>query len=75
MKLRTYHLGLLRDWTGKSKTLVLQARRGIDFLSCELWVYLGQRQTTKQSLRENRAVLLKAFNQEYSTDFEHLVID
>ena len=50
-----YHIGLaIRD-----KTLVIEARRDIDYLSCELYDYLGIREITKQKIKENRYLILE----------------
>jgi uncharacterized membrane protein len=49
-----YHIGI-----GKRKnTMVIQACRCVDFLSCEIYDYMGQRMTTKKTLRENRYHIL-----------------
>ena len=52
--MRIYHVGLAK----RGRTLVIEARRSIDFLSCELYDYCGQHQTTKRQLRENRKHIL-----------------
>ena len=45
---KTYHLGLVKGTGGgwanghKETTVVLQARRDVDYLSPGLWVYLGE---------------------------------
>ena len=80
---QTYHLGLVKG-TGNVKcwgnnhrggTLVLQARRSVDFLSPSLWHYLGQRETTKAHLQEHKTELLAAFNKQYATTFTRLLVD
>jgi uncharacterized membrane protein len=49
-----YHVGI-----GKRKnTMVIQACRCVDFLSCEIYDYMGKRETTKKILRENRYQIL-----------------
>lgn len=51
-----YHVGLLKQWGTKrqTETLVIEACRDIDYLSCELWRYEGRRETTKKELRAKR---------------------
>jgi hypothetical protein len=79
----TYHLGLIKG-SGKCKcwrnyhaknTIVLQARRSIDNLSCELWEYIGERITTKTQLNANKSHILVWINGYYHTNFTHIVID
>lgn len=49
-----YHIGI-----GKRKdTMVIQAARCVDFLSCEIYDYMGKRETTKTKLRECRYQVL-----------------
>ena len=70
----TYHVGLLKDYHNP-KRIILQARRNIDLLSCELWKYLGERITTKAQYTRDKAFLLKHINQELGTAYTSLVID
>ena len=46
--MKTYHVGLAIE----GRTAVFQFRRCIDYLSCELYEYLGERLTTKAAARE-----------------------
>lgn len=50
----TYHVGT----SIRGKTLVIQATRSVDYLSCEIYDYLGPRVTTKASLYNNRYGIL-----------------
>ena len=43
----------------RGKTLVIEAVKDVDYLSCELYDYYGQRETTKQSLKTKRYELLR----------------
>jgi len=69
-----YHLGLLKNYHNQ-KRVILQARRDVDFLDCELWQYLGVRETTKAKLYHNRAKILEWINQTNDTHFEIITID
>jgi len=50
-----YHVGL----SIQNKTMVIEARKNIDFLSCEIYDYMGQRITTKKELHKNKYSILK----------------
>ena len=50
-----YHVGLVI----RGRTLVIQARQSVDFLDCELYDYMGPRETTKRRLYANRYEILK----------------
>jgi len=51
---KVYHIGI-----GKRKnTMVIQACRSVDFLSCEIYDYMGERLTTKKYLKKQRYDLL-----------------
>ena len=52
--MKTYHIGTVK----RGKTLVIEAVRDVDYLSCEIYDYLGKRETTKASLRANRYQIL-----------------
>lgn len=54
-----YHIGFSK----RGKTMVIEARRCIDFLSCELYDYMGQREITKKQLRANRYQVLDLMKQ------------
>ena len=79
----TYHLGLLRGsshrnlWGNghRDGTLVIQVCRSVDFLSCDLWEYIGERVITKAYLRRHCGDLLAAINQQYGTAFKRLVVE
>lgn len=78
-----YHLGLIKGsgqckcWANghRNSTVVLQARRNIDYLSPDLWQYLGERETTKAQLKTNAQHILTWINGAYNTDYAHIVID
>jgi len=75
---KTYHVGLAKGGRyhgGRESTLIVQARRSVDFLSCELWKYLGERETTKAELKARKAEILAAVNTQYGTAFNRVVID
>lgn len=74
----TYHIGLAKGGKyhgGHETTLIVQLRRSVDFLSCELWKYLGQRETTKAALKARKSELLAAINAQYGSNFARIVID
>lgn len=50
-----YHIGL----GIRKNTLVIEARRCVDFLSCELYDYMGERIITKKELYINRYKILE----------------
>lgn len=51
-KPKTYYVATSKRNNGK--TLVIEARRCVDYLSCEAYDYFGQRETTKRRLRQER---------------------
>lgn len=53
--MRQYHVGLGK----RGKTLVIEAHGSVDYLSCEVYDYMGQRETTKAQLRANRYDILR----------------
>jgi hypothetical protein len=81
--MKPYHIGLIRG-TGKVQcwangharnTVVVQLRRSVDFLDTDLWEYWGQRVTTKEHYRTNKANILQLINKQFNTAFTHIVID
>lgn len=78
-----YHIGLIRGsgrvtcWGNNHKdtTVVVQMRRDIDFLSPDLWEYIGIREVTKEYVKKNRVGLLRAINEQYQTEFTTLLVD
>jgi hypothetical protein len=56
MKGSSYHVG----FGIRGRTFVIEARRSVDYLSCEIYDYMGERETTKARLREGRYALLRA---------------
>lgn len=74
--MKTYHVGIHASGT----TAVFQYRRCIDFLSCEILEYLGERATTKAAvkarLKEGYAGILKELNDKHpGRNFTRIVID
>jgi hypothetical protein len=68
----TYHVGLCK---GPKDTLIVEMRRGVDFLSCETWIYYGQREVTKAQYKRDKAHILQAVNLHYGTTFQRIIID
>lgn len=72
--MKVYHIGLAK----RKKTLVIQAVKCVDFLSCEIYDYFGQRETTKARLRENRYQILdlaKRKNPDVYGDLVYAVVE
>ncbi len=70
----TYHVGLAK----RGRTLVIEARRCVDYLSCELYDYLGQREVTKSHLREQRYNILAMYKHakpDVYGDLRYAVVD
>ena len=55
MRNNIYHVGLCK----RGNTLVIQATRCVDYLSCEVYDYMGQRETTKAQLHAKRYGILR----------------
>jgi len=81
--MNAYHLGLVKG-TGKVKywgnghradTCVLEARRNVDYLSTDLWRYIGRWVISKQQLCKNAPCILVWINSFYNTRFARLIID
>lgn len=71
----TYHVGFVAPNGVDGDTLVIQARRSVDYLSCDLWRYMGPRETTKRELYEARWDILAFVNRESGTYFSHVRVD
>lgn len=69
--MKTYHIGFLK----RRKTLVVQARENADLLSCEIWRYMGQRETTKETLKKNRAGILTLAQSNGFPECTRVIID
>lgn len=72
-----YHIALCKGGKyhgGRTSTVIVQARKNLDLLSCEAWQYLGQRNVTKVQLIAQKAELLAAINTQYNTNFQHILI-
>ena len=69
--MRIYHVGLLMA----GRKVVVEMRRNIDFLSPDLWIYCGRRETTKKQVREKRIALLQAINKEHGTQFDRIEVN
>lgn len=78
---RTYHVGIVKNYRGfytpkcKVTGLTIEARRSVDYLSCETWLYLGERITTKAALYRNRFAILALINQKEGTDYKSIRVD
>ena len=71
--MKVYHLGICLE---KNKTrMIVQARECVDFLSCEIYEYLGRRQTTKKQLYEKRFGLLEWANKQFGFNCTSIKID
>ena len=76
-----YHLALQKGSQGcwsnchRKSTVVLCARRDIDYLPTDTWQYLGERIVTKTHLREHKGNILAWINREFDRTFNTLVID
>jgi hypothetical protein len=57
MKQRTYFIGVSK----RGKTIVVQAAECNDDLSCEIYLYYGERITTKKNLKDNKQTLFNEF--------------
>lgn len=72
---RRYHVGLVAPNGIDGDTLVIQARRNIDLMDCELWRYMGERETTKRELYQSRYDIMGLVNRECGTDFSRVRVD
>ena len=80
---KKYHLALMRGtgptqcWrNGHAKsTLVLIVRENLDCMPTDIHEYIGYRIVTKKHLKDNKAGLLKMFNENMRTNFRTLIID
>ena len=71
-----YHVGLCKDYRkGKGNHVTVELRHSIDFLSCELWKYLGERVTTKQHYKDHKYAILDWINRTFNTEFTKITID
>ncbi len=67
---QTYHVGLLKQ----GKRLVIQVADSVDQLSCELWKYLGERETTIKRLQDGKVIILASVNASHDTAFTSVSI-
>jgi len=83
MKEKTYFIGMMKGSGScyplhrnghKADTLIVQAARDKDFLSCDLWKYLGEFIITKKELKERKALILSEVNKLHNTNFIHCII-
>jgi len=82
---REYHMGYCRDYAdgycrdstvgAYHEHVIVQLRRCIDYLSCELWIYKGIYHTTKSFVRKYKKYLLEEINAELGTNFTRITID
>ena len=67
--MKTYHLGLLLHRHGNQFNAQFQARHDIDFMSCELYEYYGERETTKarliKQLKSDYLTILKSIQDKF----------
>lgn len=68
--MKTYHIGFVKA----GKTLIIQATKTVDELSCETWKYWGQRKITKKELNEKKQELLTCTNALYRKRFGRVVV-
>jgi len=74
MNIRTYHVGIRKDYEHPER-VVVELRRNIDYLSCELWEYWGVRMCTKKYIKENKSGILNLINKMYNAHFTKITID
>jgi hypothetical protein len=65
------HVGLVKQ----GSTVVIQLAPTVDQLSCELWKYLGERETTAAAIRANAPSGLKYINRVEGTNFTRLQVE
>jgi hypothetical protein len=70
---KTYFIGLINDKC--NKIFILQLRKSVDFLSCGISHYFGERINTKKNIKANKSILLTEFNKMFKTDYKRLIID
>jgi len=68
--MKKYHIGFRKE----EKTLVIQATKTVDELSCETWKYWGQREITKRELNEKKHEFLACTNALYHKGLERVVV-
>ena len=76
--MKKYYVALVKGGYNnnhKSDTLILETSKSIDYLNCEAWWYLGQRETTKKSLREKSNEFLAYVNKRENTNFKRIVVE
>lgn len=80
---KIYHIALIKGtrncqcWANghRKNTVIVEMRENKDFLSCELWLYLGERITTKESIKQKKFEMLQWINAKYNQNFTHIRID
>ena len=68
-----YHIGIGK----RGQTAIIEARRDIDYLSCEIYDYMGQRITTKKHLAYHRYGLLshlKNWRPDVYADCKYIIV-
>jgi len=71
---RQYHIGFGK----RGRTLVIEARRCVDYLDCEIYDYMGVREITKRELNQNRYEILriaKGMNPDVYGELRYAVVD
>ena len=84
---RLYHIGLYRGTDNDGillarlprkrqvpETLIVQLEQCIDNLSCELWRYWGESQTTKVAFRKSKDEFMQRVNLHCVTNFIYVVV-
>jgi hypothetical protein len=83
MTKNSYHIGLIKGsgrckcWSNghRKNTVVVELARSVDYLSCELWRYMGERITTKEKIKKNKMIFLAWINKEFKQNFNHIIIE
>lgn len=70
--MKTYFIGFLKQ---DEKTVIVQMRTSVDFLSPQLWKYFGERINTKKRVKAQKIALLEEINKSYNTKFTKIKID
>lgn len=66
----TYHIGLVKQ----GDMVIVEVARSVDQLSCELWHYCGERETSFAALKRNSNKILGAINQDHGKNFSRIII-
>lgn len=69
---KVYFMGIYKK---NARTIVLQVTDCLDSLSCETWLYFGQRVNTVKNLRAQRLAILQEINRTHEKNYKHLIIE